>query len=76
MAADFQSMMMAGSDPGTFLDAAKCARVGFASPPCSQTPVVNKHRDESSYTARLSVYMLQVLAVALLIGGACFRVYA
>jgi site-specific DNA-cytosine methylase len=64
MATDFQSMMMAGSGTGTFLGAAKGARVGFASPPCSQTPVVNNNRDESSYTTRLAVYMLQVLAVA------------
>jgi hypothetical protein len=49
---------------GTFLGAAKGAKVGFTSPPCSQTSVVNKHRDESSYTARLAVYMLQVLAIA------------
>jgi site-specific DNA-cytosine methylase len=64
MAADFASVMAAGDGEGTFLGAAKSARVAFASPPCSQTSVVNKQRDESSYAARLCIYMLQVLAVA------------
>jgi len=64
MATDFASVMAAGDGDGTFLGAAKGARVAFASPPCSQTSVVNKQRDESSYAARLCIYMLQVLAVA------------
>ena len=61
MATDFASVMAAGDGPGTFIEAAKGARVAFASPPCSQTSVVNKARDESSYTARLYVYMLNIL---------------
>jgi site-specific DNA-cytosine methylase len=61
MATDFASVMAAGDGPGTFIEAAKGARVAFASPPCSQTSVVNKAGDESSYTARLSVYTLNIL---------------
>jgi hypothetical protein len=61
MAADCESILAGGEGTTKFAAAAKSARVAFASPPCSQTSVVNKQRDESSPTAMLSVTVLKLL---------------
>jgi hypothetical protein len=61
MAADCESILAGGEDTTKFAAAAKSARVAFGSPPCSQTSVVNKQRDESSPTAMLSVTVLKLL---------------
>jgi site-specific DNA-cytosine methylase len=57
---DFQSVA-AGSGPGTFVHAAKQARVGFASPPCSDISTVNDSRSESSSSAQLIVDTVRML---------------
>ena len=61
MAADCESILAGGVGTAKFAAAAKSARVAIASPPCSQTSVVNKQRDESSPTAMLSVTVLKLL---------------
>jgi hypothetical protein len=62
VAADCESILAGGVGTTEFATAAKSARVAFASPPCSQTSVVNKQRDESSPMAMLSVAVLKLLA--------------
>ena len=67
-AQSFPTVIQAGSFAdamdvdSAFMRAAKCARVGFASPPCTDISVVNSNRDESSACAELTIDCVRALA--------------